>query len=80
VKAAADSYETFAEPASLCGNYTPIQRPRYVRDAVFVTSWTTEQAARDAQIRRAALPADVTEDASALHNFAADMRLEPLRH
>jgi hypothetical protein len=57
-----------------------LQRLRYVRDAVFVKSWTTEQAARDAQNRRAALPADATEDASALHNFADDMRLESLRH
>jgi hypothetical protein len=57
-----------------------LQRLRYVRDAVFVKSWTTEQAARDAQSRRAALPAFATEDASALHNFAADMRLEPFRH
>jgi hypothetical protein len=50
---------------------------RYLRDAVFVKSWTTEQAARDAQNRGAALPAGAIEDASALHNFAADMRLEP---
>jgi hypothetical protein len=57
-----------------------LQGLRYVRDAVFVKSWTPEQAARDAQNRRAALPADATEDASALHNFAADMRLEPFRH
>jgi hypothetical protein len=57
-----------------------LQRLRYVRDAVFVKSWTTEQAARDAQNRRAVLPAGATEDASALHDFAADMRLEPFRH
>ena len=57
-----------------------LQRLRYVRDAVFLGTWTTEQAARDAQNRRAALPAGSTEDAAALQNFAADMRLEPLRH
>jgi hypothetical protein len=57
-----------------------LQRLRYVRDAVFVRTWTTEQAARDAQNRRAALAAGSTEDAFALQNFAADMRLEPLRH
>jgi hypothetical protein len=56
-----------------------LQRLRYVRDAVFVKSWTTEQAARDAQNRGAALPAGAIEDASALHNFAAAMRLEPGR-
>jgi hypothetical protein len=57
-----------------------LQRLRYVRDAVFLGTWTTEQAARDAQNRRAALPAGSTEDAAALQNFATDMRLEPLRH
>jgi hypothetical protein len=57
-----------------------LQRLRYVRDAVFVKNWTTEQAARDADSRRAALAAGSTEDALALQNFAVDMRLEPLRH
>lgn len=56
-----------------------LQRLRYVRDAVFAKSWTTEQAARDAQNRGAAFPSGSTEDAFALQNFAADMRLEPLR-
>jgi hypothetical protein len=59
---------------------TTLQRLRYVRDAVFVRTWTTEQAARDAENRRASLPPSSTEDAAALHNFAVDMRLEPLRH
>jgi hypothetical protein len=57
-----------------------LQRLRYVRDAVFVKSWTTEQAARDAENRRAALPAGAIEDASALQNFAADMRRKPFGH
>jgi hypothetical protein len=57
-----------------------LQRLRYVRDAVFAGTWTTEQAARDAQNRRSALPGGSTEDAAALQNFARDMRLEPLRH
>jgi hypothetical protein len=56
-----------------------LQRLRYVRDAVFVRTWTTEQAARDAENRRAALPANSTEDALALKNFAVDMRLDPFR-
>jgi hypothetical protein len=58
----------------------PLQRLRYVRDAVFVRTWTTEQAARDAENRRASLPPSSKEDAAALQNFAADMRLESLRH
>jgi hypothetical protein len=57
-----------------------LQRLRYVRDAVFVRTWTTEQAARDAENRRASLPPGSAEDAAALQNFAADMRLESLRH
>ena len=57
-----------------------LQRLRYVRDAVFVRTWTTEQAARDARSRLAALPASSTEDAVALRSFAADIRVEPLRH
>ncbi len=56
-----------------------LQRLRYVRDAVFVRTWTTEQAARDAENRRTALPSNAKEDAFALKNFAADMRLEPYR-
>jgi hypothetical protein len=57
-----------------------LQRLRYVRDAVFVRTWTAEQAARDAENRRASLPPDSVEDAAVLQNFAADMRLEALRH
>jgi hypothetical protein len=57
-----------------------LQRLRYVRDAVFLRTWTTEQAARDAENRRASLPFGSTEDAAALQDFAADLRLEPLRH
>jgi hypothetical protein len=56
-----------------------LQRLRYVRDAVFARTWTTEQAARDAESRRSALPAGASADARALQNFAADMRLEAFR-
>jgi hypothetical protein len=57
-----------------------LQRLRYVRDAVFAKTWTTEQAARDAQNRRGSLPAVSIEDALALQAFAADMRLGSPRH
>ncbi|MGC1620715.1 MAG: hypothetical protein WA765_19655 [Candidatus Acidiferrum sp.] len=56
-----------------------LQRLRYVRDAVFVKTWTTEQAARDAQTRLAALPPGASEDGAALRNFVIDMQLEPFR-
>ncbi|HEY2548775.1 MAG TPA: hypothetical protein VGI46_22050 [Candidatus Acidoferrum sp.] len=56
-----------------------LQRLRYVRDAVFARTWTIEQAARDAESRRTALAPGSSEDAYALTNFAADMRLAPFR-
>jgi len=56
-----------------------LQRPRYVPDAVFVKTWTTEQDARDAQSWLADLPHGSTQDASALETFATDMLLEPFR-
>ena len=56
-----------------------LQRLRYVRDAVFVKTWTTEQAVRDAQTRLAALPRGSTEDAAALQNFVIDMQVGPFR-
>jgi len=56
-----------------------LQRLRYVRDAVFVGNWSTEQAAQDALRRLAALPPGTPEDASALQTFASDMRFERWR-
>lgn len=56
-----------------------LQRLRYVRDAVFAKTWSTEQAAHDAQARLAALHPGSTEDATALNNFVIDMQLEPFR-
>jgi hypothetical protein len=56
-----------------------LQRIRYLRDAVLARTWTPEQAASDALRRRAALAKGATVDASALKNFAEDMRLEALR-
>jgi hypothetical protein len=56
-----------------------LQRLRYVRDAVFVGSWTTEQAAQDALQRRGSLLRTTPEDGAALQNFAEDMFLERFR-
>jgi hypothetical protein len=56
-----------------------LQRLRYVRDAVFVGSWSTEQAAQDTLRRRASLSPISREDSSALQSFAEDMRLERYR-
>jgi len=57
-----------------------LQRLRYVRDAVFVKTWTTEQAAHDAQSRLAAGGPASREDALALQSYAKDMRRESFRH
>ncbi len=53
-----------------------LQRLRYVRDAVFVKTWTTEQAAHDAEQRLASLEGDSVDDPRALKIFATEMRLE----
>jgi hypothetical protein len=86
-----DAPDNFVLPASLAHFFlqqidqyagasdATLQRLRYVRDALFVGSWTTEQAAQDALRRRSMLPATASEDASALQNFADDMRLERFR-
>ncbi len=56
-----------------------LQRVRYVRDAVFVKTWTTVQAARDAQSRLAAGGSLTRGDKTALENFAADMEIAPFQ-
>lgn len=58
-----------------------LQHLRYIRDDVFVGSWTTNQAAQDALQRRSSLPpsASASADASALQSFASDMSLAHYR-
>lgn len=56
-----------------------LQWLRYVRDAVFTRTWSTEQAAHQAQARLAALHRVSTDDTTALKNFEIDMQLEPYR-
>jgi hypothetical protein len=51
-----------------------LQQLRYLREGVFLRSWTPEQAAREALKRRSALGAGPTEDMAAFQNFAQDMR------
>jgi hypothetical protein len=55
-----------------------LQQIRYLREGVFLRSWSPEQAAHSADKKRAALaPAAPAEDAAAFWNFAADMRSVP---
>jgi hypothetical protein len=51
-----------------------LQQIRYLREGVFLKSWTPEEAARDALRRRDNLHSGPAEDLSAFWNFAEDMR------
>jgi hypothetical protein len=52
-----------------------LQQIRYLREGVFLRSWSPERAAHAADKKRAALgPAAPAEDSAAFWNFAADMR------
>lgn len=50
-----------------------LQEIRYLREGVFLKSWTAESAAKDALSRKAGLGAGPREDLSAFQNFAQDM-------
>lgn len=56
-----------------------LQQLRYLREGVFLRSWTPEQAAREALKSRSALGSGPSEDLAALQNFAQDMRSGALR-
>lgn len=56
-----------------------LQRLRYLRDAVLNRQMTPDQAAREALGQRASLATGAAEDASALQNFANDMKAELLQ-
>lgn len=56
-----------------------LQQLRYLREGVFLNSWTPEQAAREALKRRSALGSSPAEDLAAFQNFAQDMRSGALR-
>jgi hypothetical protein len=51
-----------------------LQQLRYLREGVFLRTWTPEQAAREALKKRTALGSGPAEDLAALQNFAQDMR------
>ena len=54
-----------------------LQHLRYLREGVFLRSWSPEQAAREALSERTALGSGPAEDLAALQNFALDMRSAP---
>jgi hypothetical protein len=51
-----------------------LQQLRYMREGVFLRTWTPEQAAREALKKRSVLGTGPLEDLEALQNFAQDMR------
>jgi len=55
-----------------------LQQLRYLREGVFLKSWTSDQAAQGALRRRDNLGSNApAEDLAAFQNFARDMRSEP---
>jgi len=56
-----------------------LQKLRYLREGVFLKSWTPEQAAHEALKNRSALGSGTAEDVGAFQNFAQDMR-SPANH
>jgi hypothetical protein len=55
-----------------------LQQLRYMREGVFLGSWTPEEAAREALRRGGMSKSGPAEDLAAFQNFAQDMRSEPL--
>jgi hypothetical protein len=51
-----------------------LQQLRYLREGVFLKTWTPEQAAQEALKKRSALTPGPVEDLAALQDFARDMR------
>jgi len=56
-----------------------LQEIRYLREGVFLHSWTSEAAAQDALRRKQALAPGSPEDLGAFQNFAQDMSAQPAR-
>jgi hypothetical protein len=56
-----------------------LQQLRYLREGVFLHSWTAETAARDALRRRDRLASALPEDLAAFQHFAEDMRAGVVR-
>jgi hypothetical protein len=55
-----------------------LQQLRYLREGVFLKSWSPEEAAREALRKRSALSTGPAEDLAAFWNFAQDMRAGPV--
>jgi hypothetical protein len=56
-----------------------LQQLRYLREGVFLKSWSREEAAREALKKRSALGSGPVEDLAAFRDFAQDMRADSPR-
>ena len=56
-----------------------LQEIRYLREGVFLQSWTAEAAAHDSLQRKQGLHSGSPEDLAAFQNFAQDMSTQPIR-
>jgi hypothetical protein len=56
-----------------------LQEIRYLREGIFLQSWTAEAAAHDALRRKQGLASGPPEDLAAFQNFAQDMSTQPTR-
>jgi hypothetical protein len=69
-------FDFFLEQVDKYGGASDVtlQQLRYLREGVFLRSWTPDQAAREALKKRSALVSGSAEDLAAFQNFAQDMR------
>ena len=86
-----DAPDTFALPKPLfdfflaqidkyaAASDSTLQQIRYLREGVFLKSWSPETAANDALDRRKSLGSGPHEDLAAFQNFASDMQ-RPVSH
>jgi hypothetical protein len=73
-------FDFFVQQMDIYGGATDatLQKLRYLREGVFLNSWTPEQAARSALSKRTILVSGPPEDLAAFQNFAKDM--DPSSH
>jgi hypothetical protein len=71
-------FDFFLQQVDKYGGATDLtlQQLRYLREGVFLKSWTREEAARTALRRRSKLVSGAPEDLAAFENFAQDMRTD----
>jgi hypothetical protein len=74
-------FDLFLQQADRYGGASDstLQQLRYLREGVFLKSWTPEEAARTALKKRSGLGTGPAEDLAAFQNFIEDMRYKLVR-